>query len=154
PELRVRVVNVVDLMPLQSESEHPPGLPDRDLHALFTTNKPILFASPGYPWLIPRPTYRPTTNANTPLRGSTAEGTPTPPFDMAGLSDIDRFDLVSDVIDRVEKLGAHAAYAKQAVRDKLVEHREYIHRYGQDMPEVRNWEWSAADAPPGSEANP
>jgi xylulose-5-phosphate/fructose-6-phosphate phosphoketolase len=89
------------------------------------------------------------------VRGYKEEGTTTTPFDMAVLNDIDRYDLVNDVIDRVEKLGAHAGYAKQAIRDKLVEHEQYIHEYGQDMPEVRNWEWSSgADAPPGSEANP
>src|SRR5690606_6673359 len=154
PELRVRVVNVVDLMTLQPETEHPHGLSDRDFDTIFTRSKPIIFAYHGYPWLIHRLTYRRTNHDNLHVRGYKEEGTTTTPFDMAVLNDIDRFDLVSDVIDRVEKLGAHAAYAKQAVRDKLVEHREYIPRYGQDLPEVRDWEWAAADAPPGSEANP
>ncbi|HEX2138368.1 MAG TPA: phosphoketolase family protein [Woeseiaceae bacterium] len=155
PDLRVRVINVVDLMTLQSESEHPHGLSDRDFDALFTRDKPIIFAYHGYPWLIHRLTYRRTNHGNLHVRGYKEEGTTTTPFDMAVLNDIDRYDLVNDVIDRVEKLGAHAGYAKQAIRHKLVEHEQYIHEYGQDMPEVRNWEWSSgADAPPGSEANP
>lgn len=155
PDLRVRVINVVDLMTLQSESEHPHGLPDRDFDALFTRDKPIIFAYHGYPWLIHRLTYRRTNHGNLHVRGYKEEGTTTTPFDMAVLNDIDRYDLVNDVIDRVSILGAHAGYAKQAIRDKLVEHEQYIHEYGQDMPEVRNWEWSSGgDAPPGSEANP
>lgn len=151
----MRVVNVVDLMTLQSPSEHPHGLPDRDFDALFTRDKPIIFAYHGYPWLIHRLTYRRTNHDNLHVRGYKEEGTTTTPFDMAVLNDIDRFDLVNDVIDRVEKLWPHAGYAKQAIRDKLIEHKEYIYEHGEDMPEVRNWEWSfGSEAPPGSAPNP
>jgi xylulose-5-phosphate/fructose-6-phosphate phosphoketolase len=149
------VVNVVDLMTLQSESEHPHGLPDRDFDALFTRDKPIIFAYHGYPWLIHRLTYRRTNHHNLHVRGYKEEGTTTTPFDMAVRNDIDRYNLVNDVVDRVQKLAPQAGYVKQAIRDKLVEHEEYIHRYGEDMPEVRNWEWSVGgDSPPGSTANP
>jgi xylulose-5-phosphate/fructose-6-phosphate phosphoketolase len=141
PELRVRVVNVVDLMTLQPPSEHPHGLSDRDFDAIFTRDKPIIFAYHGYPWLIHRLTYRRTNHGNLHVRGYKEEGTTTTPFDMAVLNDLDRFDLVSDVIDRVPKLGPVAAYAKQAMRDKLIEHREYVYAYGEDMPEIRNWRW-------------
>jgi xylulose-5-phosphate/fructose-6-phosphate phosphoketolase len=141
PELRVRVVNVVDLMTLQPPSEHPHGLSDRDFDAIFTRDKPIIFAYHGYPWLIHRLTYRRTNHHNLHVRGYKEEGTTTTPFDMTVLNDLDRFDLVSDVIDRVPKLGPVAAYAKQAMRDKLIEHQEYVHAYGEDMPEIRNWRW-------------
>jgi xylulose-5-phosphate/fructose-6-phosphate phosphoketolase len=141
PDLRVRVVNVVDLMTLQPTSEHPHGLSDRDFDAIFTTDKPILFAYHGYPWLIHRLTYRRTNHRNLHVRGYKEEGTTTTPFDMAVLNDLDRFHLVSDVIDRVPKLGTVAAYAKQAIRDKWIEHRQYIREHGEDLPEVRNWRW-------------
>jgi xylulose-5-phosphate/fructose-6-phosphate phosphoketolase len=108
---------------------------------LFTADKPIVFAFHGYPWLIHRLTYRRTGHANLHVRGYKEEGTTTTPFDMAVLNDLDRFHLVSDVIDRVPKLGARAAYAKQAIRDKLLEHSQYIRRYGDDMPEIRGWRW-------------
>jgi len=142
PELKVRVVNVVDLMTLQPESEHPHGLCDRDFDTLFTRDKPIIFCYHGYPWLIHRLTYRRTNHRNLHVRGYKEEGTTTTPFDMAVLNDIDRFDLVSDVIDRVDKLGPVAAYAKQAVRNKLLDHEAYIKEHGEDMPEIRNWRWS------------
>jgi xylulose-5-phosphate/fructose-6-phosphate phosphoketolase len=142
PELLVRVVNVVDLMRLQPRTEHPHGLSDKDFDTLFTTDRPIIFAYHGYPWLIHRLTYRRTNHDNLHVRGYKEEGTTTTPFDMAVRNDIDRFHLVADVIDRVPKLGSVAAYAKQAVRDKLVEHRQYVTTYGQDMPEVRDWRWS------------
>ena len=148
PELKVRVINVVDLMRLQPREEHPHGLTDRDFDGLFTTNKPILFAYHGYPWLIHRLTYRRTNHANLHVRGYKEEGTTTTPFDMVVLNDMDRFHLASDVIDRVPKLGSAAAYAKQTCRDKLIEHRQYIVQYGDDMPEIRDWKWSAGD--PGS----
>jgi len=141
PDLRVRVVNVVDLMTLQPEREHPHGLSDRDFDTIFTRDKPIIFAYHGYPWLIHRLTYRRTNHENMHVRGYKEEGTTTTPFDMAVLNDIDRFDLVGDVIDRVPRLSAVAAYAKQAIRDKLIEHEEYIHEHGEDLPEVRDWRW-------------
>jgi xylulose-5-phosphate/fructose-6-phosphate phosphoketolase len=141
PDLKVRVINVVDLMTLQPASEHPHGLPDHDFDALFTKDKPIIFAFHGYPWLIHRLTYRRTNHDNIHVRGYKEEGTTTTPFDMCVLNDLDRFHLVSDVIDRVPKLGARAAYAKQAIRDRLLEHQEYIARYGDDMPEIANWKW-------------
>jgi xylulose-5-phosphate/fructose-6-phosphate phosphoketolase len=144
PALKVRVINVVDLMTLQPPSEHPHGLSDREFDTLFTTDKPIIFAFHGYPWLIHRLTYRRTNHKNLHVRGYKEEGTTTTPFDMVVRNDLDRFHLVADVVDRVPGLGATAAYAKQAIRDKLIEHRQYIERYGEDMPEVREWTWSGA----------
>ncbi len=142
PDLKVRVINVVDLMKLQPPSEHPHGLNDKEFDVLFTQDKPIIFAFHGYPWLIHRLTYRRTNHANLHVRGYREEGTTTTPFDMTVLNDLDRFHLVADVIDRVPQLGARAAYAKQAIRDKLLEHKQYIAEYGEDLPEVRNWQWS------------
>jgi xylulose-5-phosphate/fructose-6-phosphate phosphoketolase len=141
PELKMRVVNVVDLMTLQPADEHPHGLSDRDFDALFTVDKPIIFAFHGYPWLIHRLTYRRNGHDNIHVRGYKEEGTTTTPFDMCVINDLDRFHLVGDVIDRVPKLGERAAYAKQEIRDKLIDHREYIRRYGDDMPEIKNWTW-------------
>ena len=143
PELKIRVVNVVDVMTLQPPSEHPHGLPDRDFDALFTVDKPIIFAFHGYPWLIHRLTYRRAGHDNIHVRGYKEEGTTTTPFDMCVINDLDRFHLVGDVIDRVPKLGERAAYAKQEIRDKLIDHRQYISRYGDDMPEIKNWTWGA-----------
>ena len=142
PELRVRVINVVDLMTLQPREEHPDGLQDKDFDALFTTDKPIVFAFHGYPWLIHRLAYRRTNHKNLHVRGYKEEGTTTTPFDMAVLNDLDRFHLVMDVINRVPKLAYLAAHLKQHMRDKLTEHKLYIARVGQDMPEIRAWKWS------------
>jgi xylulose-5-phosphate/fructose-6-phosphate phosphoketolase len=142
PELKVRVVNVVDLMVLQPPSEHSHGLSDKDFDVLFTRDKPVIFAYHGYPWLIHRLTYRRTNHNNLHVRGYKEEGTTTTPFDMVVLNDLDRFHLVDDVIDRVPSLGSRAAYTKQFLRDKLLEHKAYIQRCGEDMPEIRNWRWS------------
>jgi xylulose-5-phosphate/fructose-6-phosphate phosphoketolase len=142
PQLKVRVINVVDLMTLQPREEHPVGLVDKDFDSLFTTDKPIIFAFHGYPWLIHRLAYRRTNHRNLHVRGYKEEGTTTTPFDMAVLNDLDRFHLVMDVIDRVPKLGYRAAYLKQQMRDNLTEHKQYIARVGQDMPEIRNWQWT------------
>jgi xylulose-5-phosphate/fructose-6-phosphate phosphoketolase len=121
-------------------------LSDRDFDALFTTDKPVIFAYHGYPWLIHRLTYRRSGHDNIHVRGYKEEGTTTTPFDMCVLNDLDRFHLVDDVIDRVPGLAARAAYAKQAIRDKLLDHRAYIRRYGDDMPEIKNWTWGQAGA--------
>jgi xylulose-5-phosphate/fructose-6-phosphate phosphoketolase len=145
PDLKVRVINVLDLMKLQPPSEHPHGLSDKEFDVLFTQDKPIIFAFHGYPWLIHRLTYRRTNHHNLHVRGYKEEGTTTTPFDMAVLNDLDRFHLVADVIDRVPKLGARAAYTKQAIRDKLLEHKQYITEHGEDLPEVRHWKWGAKD---------
>jgi len=145
PQLKVRVVNVVDLMTLQPQSEHPHGLSDREFDVIFTVNKPIIFAFHGYPWLIHRLTYRRRNHSNLHVRGYKEEGTTTTPFDMAVLNDIDRFHLVDDVLDRTD-LGASVAYAKQRIRDRLIEHKEYIAEHGEDMPAIRNWRWGAISA--------
>jgi xylulose-5-phosphate/fructose-6-phosphate phosphoketolase len=141
PALKVRVVNVVDLMKLQPPSEHPHGLADPDFDALFTQDKPVIFAYHGYPMLIHRLTYRRTNHANLHVRGYKEEGTITTPFDMAVLNDLDRFHLVADVVDRVPALGSHGARVKQMVRDKLIEHRRYITTHGEDLPEIQDWRW-------------
>ncbi|MFA5938519.1 MAG: phosphoketolase family protein [Sinimarinibacterium sp.] len=141
PELRVRVVNVVDLMTLQPSEEHPHGLSDADFDALFTTDKPIVFAYHGYPWLIHRLTYRRRNHGHLHVRGYKEEGTTTTPFDMAVLNDIDRYHLVMDVARRVPGLAARAAHLQQQMRDKRLEHKQYITTYGEDMPEIRDWKW-------------
>ena len=142
PELKVRVINVVDLMRLQPAEEHPHGLTDKQFDVLFTKDKPIIFAFHGYPWLIHRLTYRRTNHRNLHVRGYKEEGTTTTPFDMVVLNELDRFHLVEDVIDRVPQLGARAAYFKQAIRDKLIEHKQYIEKHGEDMPDITGWRWS------------
>jgi xylulose-5-phosphate/fructose-6-phosphate phosphoketolase len=141
PELKVRVVNIVNLMKLQPEKEHPHGLSDLDFDALFTKSKPIVFAFHGYPWLIHRLTYRRTNHDNIHVRGYKEEGTTTTPFDMVVLNQLDRFHLVQDVIDRLPQLGSRAAYAKQAIRNALIDHRQYIDEHGEDHPFVRGWRW-------------
>jgi xylulose-5-phosphate/fructose-6-phosphate phosphoketolase len=141
PDLKIRVINIVDLMTLQPKTEHPHGLSDKDFDELFTEDKPVIFAFHGYPWLIHRLTYRRTNHKNLHVRGYKEEGTTTTPFDMVVLNDLDRFHLVGDVIDRVPSLGSRAAYSKQYIRDKLIDHKEYICKYGEDMPEIRNWKW-------------
>ena len=142
PDLKVRFINVVDLMVLQPAEEHPHGLSSKEFDALFTTDKPIIFAYHGYPWLIHRLTYRRTNHDNLHVRGYKEEGTTTTPFDMVVRNDMDRFHLVADVIDRVPKLSRVAAYAKQSIRDKLIEHREYITTRGDDLPDIRDWRWT------------
>jgi xylulose-5-phosphate/fructose-6-phosphate phosphoketolase len=153
PDLKIRVVNVVDLMKLQPTSEHPHGLTDKDFDVLFTKDKPIIFAYHGYPWLIHRLTYRRTNHDNLHVRGYKEEGTITTPFDMAVLNEMDRFHLAMDVIDRLPQLGARSAYLKQELRDRLIDHRHYIVTHGEDLPDVRNWKWGpyvagSTEAPP------
>jgi xylulose-5-phosphate/fructose-6-phosphate phosphoketolase len=143
PKLKVRVVNVVDLMKLQSQNEHPHGLSDTEFDQLFTTDKPVIFAYHGYPTLIHRLTYRRTNHRNFHVHGYKEEGTTSTPFDLVVMNDLDRFHLVAAVIDRVPRLGSSAAHVKQAIRDKLVEHKRYIAEHGEDMPEIRNWQWGA-----------
>ena len=143
PELKIRVVNVVDLMTLQPRSEHPHGISDADFDSIFTADKPVIFAFHGYPWLIHRLTYRRTNHDNLHVRGYKEEGTTTTPFDMTVLNDLDRFHLAMDVIDRVPGLAARAGRHKQRLRDLLIDHKLYIVSHGEDMPEVRDWKWPA-----------
>jgi xylulose-5-phosphate/fructose-6-phosphate phosphoketolase len=143
-DLRIRVVNVLDLMKLTPHEEHPHGLADREFDELFTRDKPIIFAYHGYPWLIHRLTYRRTNHDNLHVHGYKEEGTTTTPFDMVVRNDMDRFHLIGDVVQRVPKLQPHAASVMQEIRDRLVEHSEYIRRWGQDMPEIRDWKWTDA----------
>jgi xylulose-5-phosphate/fructose-6-phosphate phosphoketolase len=143
PDLKIRVVNVVDLMRLQPQSEHPHGLSDTDFDELFTKDRPVIFAFHAYPWLIHRLTYRRTNHANIHVRGYKEEGTITTPFDMTVLNDMDRFHLVMDVIDRVSQTGARGIALRQQLNDKRIEHKRYIKKYGQDMPEIRDWRWGA-----------
>jgi xylulose-5-phosphate/fructose-6-phosphate phosphoketolase len=141
PDLKIRVINVVDLMTLQPESEHPHGLNDKEFDTLFTTDKPIIFAYHGYPWLIHRLTYRRTNHKNLHVRGYKEEGTTTTPFDMVVLNDLDRFHLAMDVIERVPSLQSTGAYVLQMLQDKLIDHKHYIAQHGQDMPDIREWTW-------------
>ncbi|MGO9452500.1 MAG: phosphoketolase [Candidatus Binataceae bacterium] len=153
PQLKIRVINVVDLMTLQSPREHPHGLPDAEFNALFTVDKPIVLAFHGYPWLIHRLTYRRAGHPNLHVRGYIEEGTTTTPFDMVVLNRMDRFSLVNEVIDRVPMLAEKAAYAKQAIRDRLYDHKTYIARHGDDMPEIRDWRWGGTIGTAGSDTS-
>ncbi|MCH1882843.1 phosphoketolase family protein [Agrococcus sp. ARC_14] len=141
-DLRIRVVNVVDLMRLQDDAQNPHGLTDRDFDALFTADVPVIFAYHGYPWLIHRLTYRRTNHHNFHVRGYKEEGTTTTPFDMCVLNEIDRFNLAIDVIDRVPRLRDTSAHVREELKDKLLEHSQYIRVHGEDMPEITNWQWS------------
>jgi len=142
PGLKIRVVNVVDLMTLQPPTEHPHGISGKEYDSLFTADKPIIFNFHGYPWLIHRLTYR-RTNQNLHVRGYKEEGTTTTPFDMCVLNQIDRFNLAIDVIDRVPGLATASAHLRQELRDKLIDHWRYVRERGEDMPEVRDWHWPA-----------
>jgi xylulose-5-phosphate/fructose-6-phosphate phosphoketolase len=142
PDLKIRVVNVVDLMKLQSQTAHPHGLSDLDFDELFTKDKPVIFAFHAYPSLIHRLTYRRTNHANFHVHGYKEEGTITTPFDMTVMNDLDRFHLVIDAIDRVPRTGDKGIYLKHELMDKLIEHKQYIDKNGEDMPEIRNWKWS------------
>jgi xylulose-5-phosphate/fructose-6-phosphate phosphoketolase len=141
PDLKIRVINVVDLMTIQPSTEHPHGLSDRDFDSMFTVDKPVIFAYHGYPWLIHRLTYRRTNHKNFHVRGYKEEGTTTTPFDMTVLNDLDRYHLAGDVVDRVPRLQRIGGHFKQWLRDRLVEHKQYIFDHGEDMPEIRDWKW-------------
>ncbi len=144
PELKIRVVNIVDLMTLQPAEEHPHGLSDRDFDDIFTTDKPIIFAYHGYPWLIHRLCYRRNNHKNLHVRGYKEEGTTTTPFNMVVMNELDRFHLVADVVERVPHLRQRAVYVKQYVQNMLIDHKQYIQQHGDDMPEIRDWQWPQA----------
>ncbi len=147
PDLRIRFVNVVDLMRLQPESEHPHGFSEADFDALFTTDRPVIFAYHGYPWLIHRLTYKRTNHANIHVRGYKEEGTTTTPFDMTVLNHMDRYNLAIDVIDRVPRLAATSSDAREEFKNALIRHRQYIRTYGEDLPEIRDWSWEGSFGP-------
>jgi xylulose-5-phosphate/fructose-6-phosphate phosphoketolase len=154
PDLKLRVVNVVNLMKLQPSTEHPHGLSDADFDSIFTPDKPVIFAFHGYPWLIHRLTYRRTNHHNFHVRGYKEEGTTTTPFDMVVLNEVDRFSLADDVLDRIPRLKYEKAHVKQAIHNKLIEHKHYINQHGDDMPEVRNWKWRTYSAAEGNGRSP
>ena len=154
PDLRIRVVNVVDLMRLQDDREHPHGLDDAAFDSYFTTDRPVIFAYHGYPWLIHRLTYRRSNHENFHVRGYVEEGTTTTPFDMCVMNRLDRFDLAIDVIDRVPRLRTIGAHARDRLRDQLSEHRQYVRTHGEDLPEIRDWRWSGAAGPVTSGQSP
>lgn len=147
PGIRIRVVNVVDLMRLQPESEHPHGLSDADFDALFTKDRPVIFAYHGYPWLIHRLTYRRTNHENIHVRGYKEEGTTTTPFDMTVLNHMDRYNLAMDVIDRIPRLASASGKAREHFKNELIRHKQYVRTYGEDLPEIQNWEWSTGSGP-------
>jgi xylulose-5-phosphate/fructose-6-phosphate phosphoketolase len=147
PDLKVRVVNVVDLMRLQDEREHPHGLSGADFDSLFTRDKPVIFAYHGYPWLIHRLTYRRTNHDNFHVRGYKEEGTTTTPFDMTVLNQVDRYDLAMDVIDRVQRLQGTSGPARDHLKNKIIEHRMYVRRHGEDLPEIREWQLAPGRGP-------
>jgi xylulose-5-phosphate/fructose-6-phosphate phosphoketolase len=142
PDIKLRVVNVVDLMTLQSPSQHPHGMSDREFDSIFGTETPVIFAYHGYPWLVHRLTYRRAGHDNFHVHGFKEEGTTTTPFDMTVLNELDRFHLAGEVVDRVARLHVVGAHFKQFLRDKLVEHKQYVREHGDDLPEVKNWVWS------------
>ena len=144
PALKIRVINVVDLMRLQPHTEHPHGLDDADFDALFTKDKPVIFAFHAYPWLIHRLTYRRANHENIHVRGYKEEGTITTPFDMTVLNDLDRFHLSMDAVDRLPQTGDQGLALKRRLKDKLIEHQQYIRLHGHDMPEIRNWTWEGS----------
>jgi xylulose-5-phosphate/fructose-6-phosphate phosphoketolase len=141
PQIKVRVINVVDVMRLQSADHNPHGLADREFDALFTRDKPIIFAFHGYPSLVHELTYKRTNHGNFHVHGFREEGTTTTPFDMVVLNELDRYHLTLDVVDRLPQLGPRAAYFRQAIRDRLIEHKQYIEQHGEDMPEIVGWQW-------------
>lgn len=141
PDLKIRCINVVNLMTLQPKSEHPHGLTDKEFDDLFTKDKPVIFAFHGYPWLIHRLTYRRTNHDNMHVRGYKEEGTTTTPFDMVVLNDLDRFHLCLDVVDRVPRLEMLHGYIRQMIEGKIIDHKRYIQAHGEDMPEIRDWKW-------------
>src|SRR3954454_22675986 len=147
PDIRIRFVNVVDLMRLQDEREHPHGLSNADFDSLFTRDRPVIFAYHGYPWLIHRLTYKRTNHGNFHVRGYKEEGTTTTPFDMTVLNEVDRFNLAMDVIDRVDRFQGTSGWARETLKNKLIRHRIYVRSHGEDMPEVRDWQWGTADGP-------
>jgi xylulose-5-phosphate/fructose-6-phosphate phosphoketolase len=154
PDLRIRFVNVVDLMRLQGEREHPHGLSDADFDSLFTRDKPVIFAYHGYPWLIHRLTYKRTNHDNFHVRGYIEEGTTTTPFDMTVLNQLDRFNLAIDVIDRVPRLQATSGTVRERLKNKLIEHRIYVRGHGEDLPEVREWQWTSRPGPSVTTSSP
>ncbi|MGY1753405.1 phosphoketolase family protein [Blastococcus sp. SYSU D01042] len=154
PDLRIRVVNVVDLMRLQDDRQHPHGLSDREFDSYFTTDKPVIFAYHGYPWLIHRLTYRRSNHENFHVRGYVEEGTTTTPFDICVMNRIDRYNLAIDVIDRVPRLASIGAHARDRLRDQLTEHRQYVRIHGEDLPGIRDWQWSGAAGPATSGGGP
>jgi xylulose-5-phosphate/fructose-6-phosphate phosphoketolase len=141
PNLRIRVINVIDLMKLQPQIEQPHGFSDEAFDEIFSMDRPVIFAFHGYPWLIHRLTYRRTNHENIHVRGYKEEGTITTPFDMTVLNDLDRFHLVMDIIDRVPRARENGAHLKQRLENKLLEHKQYIDKHGEDLPEIRNWKW-------------